>query len=154
MIEFRADGSIPGPDKYGRIYKVVDLNTGEIGYNYSSSDLPGLDPYRMKIIKGYDTFRGWVTDIIDIKEVQKKCREMNDSPAEYIETPHTLLVKRVEQRLRSGNNGIVDGYRMLDDMLEMFHDIQGRLQRQPLEGWPRCDGSDQYNGSVIINEVP
>ena len=33
MIELRADGSIPGPDQYGRIYKVVDPMTGIVAYN-------------------------------------------------------------------------------------------------------------------------
>jgi len=40
MVELREDGSIPGPDVYGRVYRLVDPITGAVGFSMWASDLP------------------------------------------------------------------------------------------------------------------
>lgn len=137
MIELRADGSIPGPSEYGRIYKVIDPMTGIVGYNMWASDLPEGDPDTIANIEGYDSFGGFVTDILPIKEAKSKVRELNGGPKEKVPTEHTRLVERVRRRLAEGIQGDIDGFTVLDDMREMLTDIEGRRERPALPGWGR-----------------
>jgi hypothetical protein len=135
MIELRADGSIPGPDKYGRVYQIVNLMTGEIGYNMWSSDLPEGDPDRVAGIQSYPTFKKWASDILPVDDADALVEKLNRGPAEYVNTPHTLMVARVRARLQTGNVGDIDGVSIIDDMKEMLLDINGRGARPPLSGW-------------------
>ena len=137
MIELRADGSIPGPDQYGRIYKVVDPMTGIVAYNMRASDLPEGEPDSIKRIRAYDSFAGFVTDILPIEEANRKVRELNDGPKEKVSTSHTRMIQRVRRRLAEGIEGDIDGFTALQDMAEMLADIEGRRQRPALPGWGR-----------------
>ena len=137
MIELRADGSIPGPDQYGRIYKVVDPMTGIVAYNMRASDLPEGEPDSIKRIRAYDSFAGFVTDILPIEDVKRKVRELNDGPKEKVSTSHTRMIERVRRRLAEGIDGDIDGFTALQDMAEMLADIEGRRQRPALPGWGR-----------------
>lgn len=137
MIELRADGSIPGPDQYGRIYKVIDPMTGIVGYSMWGSDLPEGEPDTIANIEAYDSFGGFVTDILPIKEAKSKVRELNGGPQVKVSTEHTRLVERVRRRLAEGIQGDIDGFTVLDDMRGMLVDIQGRRERPALPGWGR-----------------
>ena len=137
MIELREDGSIPGPDKYARIYKVVNQMTGEVGYNQWASDLPEGDPSTIRMIEAYDTFAGYASEILPIKDANALVKKLNSGPSEKVDTPHTLLVKRVRQRLAEGNANTIDGFTALADMAEMLRDIEGRRERPALPGWSR-----------------
>ena len=137
MIELRADGSIPGPDQYGRIYKVVDPMTGIVAYNMRASDLPEGEPDSIKRIRAYYSFAGFVTDILPIEDVKRKVRELNDGPKEKVSTSHTRMIERVRRRLAEGIDGDIDGFTALQDMAEMLADIEGRRQRPALPGWGR-----------------
>ena len=132
MIELRADGSIPGPDQYGRIYKVVDPMTGIVAYNMWASDLPEGEPDSIKRIRAYYSFAGFVTDILPIEEANRKVRELNDGPKEKVSTSHTRMIERVRRRLDEGIEGDIDGFTALQDMAEMLADIEGRRQRPAL----------------------
>lgn len=139
MIELRqnADGSyrMPGPDTHGRVYKVIDQVTGEVGYNCSLYDTPTLDTDMLACIEGYDTFGGWVTDIISADETRAMVHDLNRGPREFVETRHTKLVARVNRRLVENHAGTIDGVNVLDDLLEMYNDIMGRRVRPALPGW-------------------
>ena len=135
MIELRADGSIPGVDTHGRVYKVVDLMTGVVGYNCWVSDLSNGDPEILARIEKYDTFRGYASDILPISEIKTLVQSLNCRPSEKIDTPHTLMVKRVRERIASGNAEIIDGFSVLQDMAEILLDIEGRRERPALPGW-------------------
>ena len=137
MIELRADGSIPGPDQYGRIYKVVDPMTGIVAYNMRASDLPEGEPDSIKRIRAYYSFAGFVTDILPIEEANRKVRELNNGPKEKVSTSHTRMIERVRRRLAEGIEGDIDGFTALQDMAEMLADIEGRRQRPALPGWGR-----------------
>ena len=135
MIELRADGSIPGQNTHGRVYKVVDPMTGEVGYNCWASDLPQGEPHCLERIEGYDSFHGYVSEILPIAEVEALVQSLNRKPKEKIDTPHTLMVKRVRARLALGNAEAIDGITVLQDMAEMLLDIEGRRGRPALPGW-------------------
>ena len=137
MIELREDGSSPGPDKYARLYKVVNQMTGEVGYNQWASDLPEGEPHIVKMIEAYNTFAGYASEILPIEDAKELVKKLNGGPRQKEETPHTLLVKRVRQRLADGNEGIIDGFTALADMAEMLRDIEGRRERPALPGWSR-----------------
>lgn len=137
MIELRADGSIPGPDRYGRIYKVVEPMTGIVGYNMWASDLPEGEPDNIKRIRAYDSFAGFVTDILPIEEARRQVRELNNGAKEKVSTSHTRMVERVRRRLNEGIEGDIDGFTALQDMREMLADIEGRRERPALPGWGR-----------------
>lgn len=136
MIELREDGSIPGPDQYGRIYKLVDPITGCIGYNMWASEFPQGDPRTVAQIEGYSSFLGFVTDVLPIEEAYTKVRALNDAPDEYMDTPHTLLVARVRRRVAEGLAGDVDGATVLQDLAEMVKDLEGGTRR----AWPAVPG--------------
>lgn len=138
MIELRKNAAgkleVPGEPKFGRVYKIVNLMTGEVGYNYTTSDLPALE--NLDRIEAYDSFRGWVTEIVSAKESYETVKRLNAvRPIEKLDTPHTLLVARVNRRLAEQDAGFIDGYDVLDDMRELRADIMGRGQRPPLDGW-------------------
>lgn len=135
MITIRADGSIPGPDKYGRAYQVVNQMTGKVGYNLWGSDLPEGDPHTIKNIEGYKTFAGWASEILPIDQVNSMVTELNKI-RKFVDTPHTLMVKRVRQRLASNDIGVIDGFDAIHDMNEMYKDIMGHhLGQPPIDGW-------------------
>lgn len=132
----RKTGSIPGPDQYGRIYKVVDPMTGIVGYNMWASDLPEGEPDSIKRIRAYDSFAGFVWTFCPSK-ANRKVRELNDGPKEKVSTSHTRMIERVRRRLAEGIEGDIDGFTALQDMAEMLADIEGRRQRPALPGWGR-----------------
>ncbi len=109
--------------------------SGEVGYNSTSSEYPTLNPRSVKMIEGYDTFGGWVTDIISAEDTKTKCDELNAGPTVFENTPHKMLVQRVRQRLNQWHAGTIDSASVMDDMKEMYEDIMGRRERPPLPGW-------------------
>lgn len=109
MITIRADGSIPGPDKYGRAYKVINLMTGQVGYNLWGSDWPAGDPYVIKNIESYSTFAGWASDILPINEVDVLVGKLNLTK-QFVDTPHTLMIKRIRSRMNTNDVGVIDGW--------------------------------------------
>lgn len=137
MIELREDGSIPGKDEHGQVYKVIDPMTGEVGYNLWLSDLPKGEPRVLAMIQGYDSFSGFASDILSADEAQALVKKLNAGPKVYEETAHTRLVKRVRQRLTDGNGESIDGFTALQDMAEMVKDIEGRRVRPALPGWKK-----------------
>ena len=132
MIELREDGSAPGPDQYGRIYKLLHPITGCVGYNMWASDLPNGEPHVVAQIEGYSSFLGFVTDVLPIDEAYEKVRALNNAPDEYMDTPHTLMVARVRRRLAEGLSGDVDGITVLQDLADMVKDLEGGERRE----WP------------------
>jgi hypothetical protein len=140
VIELRLDQSTgkyvkPGPHTHGRVYMVIDQMTGEVGYNCTTSDLPGLDPDMPKRISKYDTFGGWMTEIVSADETSETVQRLNRLPKEFKETKHTRLVARVNRRFAENHAGTIDGFDVLDDMLEMYNDLMGRRVRPALPGW-------------------
>ena len=140
MIELRLNQSTgkyekPGPHTHGRVYMVIDQMTGEVGYNCTTSDLPGLDPDMVERIRKYDTFGGWMTEIVSADETRETVQRLNRLPKEFQETKHTLLVKRVKRRFAEQHAGTIDGFSVLDDMREMHADIMGQRVRPALPGW-------------------
>ena len=136
MIELREDGSAPGPDQYGRIYKLLHTITGCVGYNMWASDLPNGEPHVVAQIEGYSSFLGFVTDVLPIDEAYEKVRALNNAPDEYMDTPHTLMVARVRRRLAEGLSGDVDGITVLQDLADMVKDLEGGERRE----WPAAPG--------------
>lgn len=136
MIELREDGSAPGPDQYGRIYKLLHPITGCVGYNMWASDLPNGEPHVVAQIEGYSSFLGFVTDVLPIDEAYEKVRALNNAPDEYMDTPHTLMVARVRRRLAEGLSGDVDGITVLQDLADMVKDLEGGERRE----WPAVPG--------------
>lgn len=140
MIELRSDGTKyvkPGPHTHGRVYMVINQMTGEVGYNCTTSDLPGLEPRHIKIIEEYDSFGGWMTEIISCEETMATVKRLNGEPKQFIATKHTLLVARVIRRLSEQHAGTIDGFDVLDDMHEMYTDLLGRQVRPALPGWKK-----------------
>lgn len=142
MVELRLNQAtgkheVPGPNTHGRVYKVIDQTTGEIGYNCTLSDLPGLDPRHVEMIEKYDTFGGWVTEIISADDARAKTHDLNRGPREFVETKHTRLVARVIRRLSEQHAGTIDGNDVLDDMLGMYNDILDQRVRPALPGWKK-----------------
>lgn len=137
MIELREDGSMPGPDQYGRLYKGVNPMTGEVGYSMWASEFSEGDPERIRMIEGYDAFAGYASGVLPIEEANALVRQLNNGPKVKEETAHTRLVKRVRQRLVDSNIDIVDGFTALQDMAELVLDIDGRRVRPALPGWGR-----------------
>lgn len=140
MVELRLNQSTgkyeqPGPHTHGRVYMVIDQETGEVAYNCTTSDLPGLDPNMVERIRKYDTFGGWMTEIVSAEETIATVRRLNSLPREFKETKHTRLVARVKRRLAEQHAGVIDGFEVLDDMREMYADITGRRVRPALPGW-------------------
>ena len=72
MIELRADGSIPGAAKVGRVYKMA--GSGKIWFAVWSgefeTDLPSY-------IETYAGFRGFYTNFLPVKEADNICKELN-----------------------------------------------------------------------------
>jgi hypothetical protein len=135
MITIRADGSIPGPDQYGRAYKVINQMTGQVGYNLWGSDLPAGDPYVIKNIERYSTFAGWVSDILPINEVEVLVGKLNLTK-QFVDTPHTLMIKRIRGRMNTNDVGVIDGFDVIADIEAMYKDIMGaHLGRPPIDGW-------------------
>ena len=135
LNEFSGKYERPAPDAFGRVYRIVNQMTGEVGFNCTSSDLPGLDPARVKMIEEYDTFGGWMTEIISVEDTYTKVMELNAGPKVVLDTPHTELVARVRHRLKVGTDLEIDGHAVLDDMREMYADIMGRGRRGAVDGW-------------------
>lgn len=137
MIELREDGSIPGKNEYGQVYKVVDQMTGAVGYNLWLSDLPQGEPRTLAMIQRYDTFSGFVSGIVSADEAQALVKNLNAGPKVHEETAHTRVVQRVRQRLAEKHLNDIDGFTALQDMAEMLLDIEGRRERPALPGWKK-----------------
>lgn len=135
MIELREDGSVPGPDEYGRIYKVVDPMTGAVGHNMWASDLPLGEDWLIKRIEGYDSFKGWVGSVEPLAKIEERMIALGKAAPEFEETAHTLLVKRARRRVAEGIAGEMDGFTAAQDMAELIKDLEGRGQRPALPGW-------------------
>lgn len=140
MVELRLNQATgkyekPGPATFGRVYMVVDPMTGEVAYNCTLSDLPGLDPEQVQRISKYDSFAGWMTEIVSTTETLETVKRLNNLPKEFKQTKHTKLVARVKQRLAEQHAGTIDGFSALDDMREMYADILGQRIRPALPGW-------------------
>ena len=133
MIELRADGSAPGPDTVGRVYKIIDQITGKVGFNLTGSDRE--EELRIAQIEAYDSFGGWMTDVVDIAIVHAECRRLNADKHPSVDTPHTMLVKRIRVRLNEHNRDTIDGHDILSDLAELVKDIKGRRIRPALPGW-------------------
>ena len=139
MIELRLNPEtgkheVPGKPHHGRVYKVVDLFTGEVGYNYSVTDLPELPKTTVSMIEGYDTFRGWVTDMIPIEQVVSRAKELTVNDARVF-FGKALLHARDEQRVPRLDENVRRVQSVIDDMREMYNDIMGRRVRPALPGW-------------------
>lgn len=139
MIELRADGSKPGPHAVGRVYEIVDLMTGQVGYNCVTEETVDLLNARIAQygIEQYDTFLQWIGDVTTSNATVAQVRSLNNGPKKFVETEHTKLVARVKRRLEEGHGGIIDGHDVLADMQEMLLDIQGRRVRPALPGWEK-----------------
>jgi hypothetical protein len=140
VIELRLNQSTgkyekPGVHTHGRVYMVIDQMTGEVAYNCTTSDLPGLDPNTLECIRKYDTFGGWMTEIISADETKAKVFDLNRGPREFVETKHTRLVARVKRRLAEQNDGVIDGFYVIDDMRAMYADLTGVRHGNTVPGW-------------------
>jgi hypothetical protein len=72
MIELRADGSLPGEDKIGRIY--IMSYDGRLGYCSFECELESDWP---EYIEKYPNFRGFVTGFLPLDELSAKHEELN-----------------------------------------------------------------------------
>lgn len=81
MIELRADGSLPGEPKVGRIYKMA--NGGRLYYHSYEVEMESDWP---DYIEKYPNFRGFVTGFLPIKELSAEHERLNEigfTPAEH-----------------------------------------------------------------------
>jgi len=80
MIEYRADGSLPGPHKVGRVYKMA--GEGKLWYSLWTGELETDLP---SYIERYDNFRGFMTGFLPKDEAEGEYLRLQDTkhdPAE------------------------------------------------------------------------
>lgn len=137
MIELRPNGKggyeKPGPHTFGRVYKIVNVYTGQISYNCTTSDLSTLDPHTVAMIEGYNNFLDWIGEIMPKEEAEADCRLRNKMIPEFIETEFTQLRRRVEARIAEGDEDLKHLVRQLQGY-EFGKPNHGRSQ-PAMKGW-------------------
>ena len=123
MIELRDNGKggweVPGEPVRGRVYKVVNLKTGQIGYNYTITDLEQIPAATAAMIEGYDTFVEWVTDMIPVDDVYTEVKRLNQEATKNklrIPTKFTKRLDDIRYRMKTGQVAIINGHSTLDDI--------------------------------------
>lgn len=87
MKEFRADGTLEGEPKLGRIYKMA--HDGRIFLTlWKGEREDDLAPY----IEKYDNFRGFVTGFLPLEEAEKRHEELLKIPT----PPEELEIEKVK----------------------------------------------------------
>jgi len=76
MIELNEDGTRPGPDTVGRVYKICCK--GVYSFNVWSRDSLKSEKFPTQAdIEKYYTFIEWVSDNLPIEEARKQTRDLN-----------------------------------------------------------------------------
>lgn len=121
MIELEEDENgklvVPGPDTHGRVYRLIDPYTGQVGYNYLTFKKGALDEDRsLKTIEAYSTFSGWATDVLVIAVAREEVTRLNALTARYESTPFTELKDRILERVAKGDD---------PDLIAIVRQLQG-----------------------------
>lgn len=85
MKELRSDGTIPGENKFARIYEVKGEDWH--GYNMWTGETPDDAEWpQQSDIEKYPTFVKWATVVMDYREAEEKIRVLNKVPRYHIST--------------------------------------------------------------------
>lgn len=85
MKDLRADGSIPGENKFARIYEVKGEDWH--GYNMWTGETADDNAWpQQSDIEKYPTFVKWETSVLDYQEAEERIRLLNKTPQYNIST--------------------------------------------------------------------
>lgn len=88
MEELDANGNIP-LKTHASVYKVVDLKSGRVGYNVVTGGPDGLEPLAQERIEGYATFRGFVTELLPMRDAE--VARLRSLDPQFEETEYTVI---------------------------------------------------------------
>ena len=123
MVELDANGNIP-LKTHARVYKVVDLKSGRVGYNVATGGPDGLEPLDQERIEGYTTFRGFVTELLPMRDAEAEVARLRTLAPQFEETEYTQLIARVKYRLEKNIASPLEGHSVLHDLKALLREVK------------------------------